>query len=227
MTEAEWLASCDPRKMLEFLRGKASERKLRLFACACCRRIWPLLNGTQDQRILDTVTSFADGLIGASEMVGQRRRATQGAVWCAAEGSAWEAALATSPAAAIAVGREPARRASMVAVQGGASPSARADARDAAYSQARLAELHAQCHLLRDIIGNPFRPVAVDSAWRTPLVSQMGQALYSDQFSDESGVLADALEEAGCTDPALLSHLRSPGPHVRGCWAVDLLLGKE
>jgi hypothetical protein len=40
-------------------------------------------------------------------------------------------------------------------------------------------------------------------------------------------VAADALEDAGCTDPELLGHLRGPGPQVRGCWAVDLVLGKE
>jgi hypothetical protein len=87
---------------------------------------------------------------------------------------------------------------------------------------------------LRDIAGNPFRPVSLDSAWRTPTVSSLAQAAYENR-SLPSGhldnarlmILADAVEEADCTDAAVLDHLRSPGPHVRGCWVVDLLTGRE
>jgi hypothetical protein len=99
---------------------------------------------------------------------------------------------------------------------------------------ARNAEGAAQAALLRDIAGNPFRLVTLSPAWKTPQVVALAQAAY-DQREIPSGtldpvrlaVLADALEEAGCTDPELLGHLRSPCPHVRGCWVVDLLLGKS
>jgi hypothetical protein len=88
--------------------------------------------------------------------------------------------------------------------------------------------------MLRDIFANPFRSVAINFTWLTPTVRNLATAAYEDR-SLPSGeldparlaVLADALEESGCNNADMLTHLRSPGPHVRGCWSVDLLLGKE
>jgi hypothetical protein len=90
--------------------------------------------------------------------------------------------------------------------------------------------------LLRDVAGNPFCPVSLDPAvltWNDSTVVRLGQAAYEERDMPAGtldqgrlAVLADALEEAGCSDSDILSHLRGPGPHVRGCWAVDLLLGK-
>jgi hypothetical protein len=99
---------------------------------------------------------------------------------------------------------------------------------------ARNAEGAAQAALLRDVLGNPFRPVTVSPACLTPQVVALAEAAY-DQREMPSGtldyarlaVLADALEDAGCDQADLLGHLRGPGPHVRGCWAVDLILGKQ
>jgi hypothetical protein len=85
----------------------------------------------------------------------------------------------------------------------------------------------AQCALLRCIFGNPFRPAAVDSAWLTPGVVELARAIYDDRAFERMPILADALEEAGCTNADILTHCRLPGPHVRGCWVVDLVLGKE
>jgi hypothetical protein len=88
--------------------------------------------------------------------------------------------------------------------------------------------------LFREVAGNPFRPVAVDPAWRAPSVGTLAQTTYEERELPSGhldlarlAVLADALEEAGCTDEAILTHLRSPGPHVRGCWVLDRLLAKE
>ena len=83
------------------------------------------------------------------------------------------------------------------------------------------------CHLLREILGNPFRPVALDPAWRTAAVTQLAGAIYEERAFDRLPILAAALEDAGCTSPDILNHCRQPGPHVRGCWLVDLVLGKE
>jgi hypothetical protein len=83
------------------------------------------------------------------------------------------------------------------------------------------------CDLLRDIAGNPFRPVRFDPAWRSVLAVGLATGIYDTHDFDRLPILADALEDAGCSDADLLAHLRSPGPHVRGCWAVDLVLGKE
>src|SRR5262249_3489199 len=91
------------------------------------------------------------------------------------------------------------------------------------------AECAAQTTLLRDIIGNPFRPVAINPAWLTwngGTVPKVAQAIYDERAFDRMPVLADALEDAGCSDAAVLNHCRQPGVHVRGCWVVDLLLGK-
>jgi hypothetical protein len=84
------------------------------------------------------------------------------------------------------------------------------------------------------MFGNPFRPVTVSPTWQTPEVISLAQAAYDERVlpagtlnATRLAVLADALEDAGCTNPDILNHLRGPGPHVRGCWALDLLLGKS
>jgi hypothetical protein len=99
--------------------------------------------------------------------------------------------------------------------------------------KAKTGEAKAQAALLRDIPGNPFRSVPLSPAWQTPQVVALAQAAYEQRGLPAGtldvarlAVLADALEEAGCDQADLLDHLRGPGPHVRGCWAVDLLLGK-
>ena len=83
-----------------------------------------------------------------------------------------------------------------------------------------------QSSLLRDIFGNPFRPVTFDPAWRTDAAVGIAQAAYDSREFGNLPVLADALQDAGCDHPDVLAHLRGPGPHVRGCWVVDLVLGK-
>ena len=101
------------------------------------------------------------------------------------------------------------------------------------WKEARLAK-KARANLLREIVGVPSRFVAVDPKWLTPDVFTVAVAAYTDRTLPSGhldpvsiAVLSDALEEAGCTDAALLDHLRGPGPHVRGCWALDLILGKS
>ena len=81
--------------------------------------------------------------------------------------------------------------------------------------------------VLRDIFGNPFRPVIINSAWLTPKVTTLAQSIYDNRAFERMPELADALQEAGCDNQDILSHCRGPGPHVKGCWVVDLLLGKE
>ena len=87
---------------------------------------------------------------------------------------------------------------------------------------------------MHDIRGNPFRPVILNSSWRTPIVLTLGQQLYEERELPSGhldnarlAVLADALEDAGCTEASILEHCRRGGEHVRGCWVVDLVLGKN
>jgi hypothetical protein len=92
-------------------------------------------------------------------------------------------------------------------------------------------EEKAQSDLLRDNFGPlPFRPVGIDPtilAWNCSTIPRLAQAIYGESAFDRLPVLADALEDAGCHDAGILSHCRQSGEHVRGCWVVDLLLGKE
>jgi hypothetical protein len=81
--------------------------------------------------------------------------------------------------------------------------------------------------LIRELFGNPFHPVTMSAAWQTSNVTALGQSIYDDRAFDRLPILADALEDAGCDNSAMLNHCRQPGEHVRGCWVVDLVLGKS
>jgi hypothetical protein len=96
-----------------------------------------------------------------------------------------------------------------------------------AYRAAFQAEQDAQATLLRDIFGNPFRPVKFPKRWRTEAAVGLALRMYDDRDFRAMPILADALEEAGCDVAELLAHCREPGVHVRGCWVVDLVLGKS
>jgi len=234
VTEAEWLECPYARLMLDFRRGKISPRKLGLYACACCRRIWHLLTDERSRMAVEVAERFADGRAEKAEWYAADEAATEAAddaasspstatsaVCCAvidfAGPDAWEAAHETGAHAAFAVEKS---------VKGKAR-------KETAYDT----ELAAQAGLLRDILGNPFRPVAVDPAWLTwngGTIPKLAQAIYEERRlpdgtldADRLAVLADALEEAGCTAADILSHCRQPGEHVRGCWVLDLILGKS
>jgi hypothetical protein len=88
-------------------------------------------------------------------------------------------------------------------------------------------EFAAQVELLRDVVGNPFTPVAFDPAWRTDTAVSLARQMYDAREFSAMPILADALQDAGCENEDVLTHCRGPGPHVRGCWVVDGVLGKE
>jgi hypothetical protein len=88
-------------------------------------------------------------------------------------------------------------------------------------------ERKARSVLVREIFGNPLRPAVLDSIWLTSTVSALARAIYTDRAFDRMPILADTLEDAGCTDAGILEHCRGGGEHVRGCWVVDLLLAKD
>ncbi|WP_246523617.1 hypothetical protein [Gemmata palustris] len=90
-------------------------------------------------------------------------------------------------------------------------------------SQARALESQS----LRCIFGNPFRPAVANPAWFTSTVLALATGIYEDRAFDRLPILADALQDAGCENADILNHCRSDGPHVRGCWVIDLLLGKS
>jgi hypothetical protein len=227
MTEAEWLACTDPQRMLEFLRSKASERKLRLFACACCRRIWHLLSDERSRQAVEVTERVADGLASPIELE-------------AAQADARNAIPGRNPSR----GASPGTRAWRVAVvnHSGAGaawytvsfPACACHVASLTASVAGMRGLsweqeprHWQCGLALDIFGNPFRPMVLDESWLTAIVTSITSLIYEERAFDRLPILADALEDAGCTNEDLLTHCRQHGEHVRGCWVLDLLLGKS
>jgi hypothetical protein len=217
MTEAEWLGSDDPTPMLDFLRGRASDRKLILFGCACARRVWLLLGGGPDMGLVERFESYADGQTGREDLAAALAlpRYLTGAA------PAHELALA-DPASAV-----------RWAVQTLAAVVYRHNAERLGGRRATLAgraELRAQCQVLRDVVGPlPFHTAAIEPRWLTwnhGTVPAVARHIYEERAFHDMPILADALEDAGCTDADLLTHCRTGGEHVRGCWAVDLVLGK-
>jgi hypothetical protein len=220
MTESEWLACTDPEPMLEHLRGKASERKLRLFAVACCYEVWYLLRDKRSKKAATASERYADGLIVVPRMAVVREAARRAvAEWVSAE--------------AVAVGRRfPEEVAHAVTLQDADQAAVQTADLAARVSEAEAREIgcegrkQSQAMLLREIFGNPFRPVGVAPAWLMHAVVGMARTIYAERAFNRLPILSDALEEAGCTDAGVLDHLRSAGPHVRGCWALDLVLAK-
>jgi hypothetical protein len=225
VTEAEWLACAQGAGMLEsarlsgFLQDHASDRKLRLFAVACCRRLWPLLDEVAREAVR-AAERFADGLAREEELRCWQAAAQEPRTQVAMTGS-WAAGLRAASGTAK-CGRYCIGTARTVAEQAIlASP----------HDWERVAEEAAQADLLRDLFGPlPFRAVALSPdvlAWNNHTIPTMAQAIYWDRAFERMPILGDAFEDAGCTDQEVLSHLRGPGFHIRGCWLLDLMLGRE
>ncbi len=246
MTEQEWLACTDPAPMLEFLRGKASDRKLRLFAVACCRRILHLFADKNiSQATIEFAERFADGQATKNELhgnawgkPGQAYPVVQRKAWDAAEGSAdYAAGMIANAVLGLDAEKYKAWRSAWDSawLQQGYDLSEAKDIADAKMpaewvasgKSASSEERKCQSFVFRDIFADPFRLVTVEPSWVTTNVVQLAQAIYDDRAFDRLPILADALQEAGCDNADILDHCRKPATHVRGCWVVDLVLGKQ
>jgi hypothetical protein len=225
MTEAEWLACADPQAMLAHLEGNASERTLRLLCSACFRRAWQFLETDALRQAVDTLERFADGE--TDEATFQAARSTTHPLMNYRDEMFSRQVRANVLWVAYAV-----NAAMWVLPEYGCRKSLGMLAEAAGLN--RDVERAAHAELIREVFGNPFHLAAVSPTQRTPTVLQIAQAAYEnptlpDGRLDASrlAVLADALEDAGCDNHTILDHCRGPGPHVRGCWVIDLLLGKE
>ncbi len=215
MTEQQWLTSTCLSEMQSFLWGKISDRKLRLFGCACVRRVWHLLEEPA-RRLVEAGECLADATVTKKDLAAvkkavRRLRMTTAlqAACNTLKGRAWDAASDAAWMARSAEVLQP--------------PWPTANHTDAGIIY------QYQCGLLRDMVGNPFRAVMVDPAWlawNDGAVAKIGQVIYDSRCFEQMPILADALEEAGCTDADMLAHCRNPGEHARGCWIVDLVLGR-
>lgn len=246
MTEAQWLAADDPEPLLTAVQaaGKASERKLRLWACDCVRSAWEHLGNDVSKSAVEVAERYADGAASADELQAVQGPAAEHADYLrrfldwysvhwrggtfngeglgdaeTEEHVAWAAAAVAEPVVeALRVAR---------AVQEGKRYAAES------LVTAPL-EPPRQALLLRDIF--TLRGPAVDPAWLTwndGTVRRLAQMAYQERLlpsghldATRLAVLADALEEAGCQDAEVMAHLRGAGPHVRGCWVVDLLTAR-
>jgi hypothetical protein len=238
MTEAEWLACTDPTQMLEFLQGRASDRKLRLFACARCRRIWRSLRKKRSRRAIEVAEQYAEGIADVGKLEAAHAAAYD--AYMDADGDSIEE-FATGIAADVAVpdageaagaATKAADVTAHVAVYGmdplAPPPS---DANEAAYRALQSTEQTILCCLLRCIFGNPLHPspplAHAILGWNDGTVRRIAEGIYAERAFARLPVLAGALLDAGCDNEELLAHCRSEGPHVKGCWAVDLILGRQ
>jgi hypothetical protein len=205
VTEAEWLACTDLAPMVDFLRATAKgNRKFVLFEAGCCRRFWEQMTDPRSRRAVEVAERYADG------------RTTNKEVADAARG-AEEAAFGTVDWRGTPEGIMAKACAWQALKNTGETPFVTSWG------------LPGDCEILRDLFGNPFRPVALAPtwlAWNGGALVKLAQAIYDERRFGDLPVLADALEEAGCMDADILGHCRSGGEHVRGCWVVDLVLGE-
>jgi len=208
MTEAEWLACDDPTPMLEFLRGKVGDRKLRLFAVAVCRRGRSILRSKVTRSALDALEAYADGLIDRRTMEQRRAVWYQRFDYPFPISGTWNSALAQAT------------------ITGAKVWASEAAANAVAASGMPQKERVQQARFLKEITGNPFRPIAIDPQWLTSDVLALARGIYEDRAFDRMPILGDALQDAGCENADILDHCRDPnGVHVRGCWVVDCVLG--
>jgi hypothetical protein len=243
VTEKEWAASTNPDAMLKFLKDRhVSERKFRLFTVAVCRFIWPLLSEESSRNAVEVAERYADALASKKELAKAR---------LAARAVSWNAAAARAHRVSWDGPGRVAWWTVCEKIQSAASQAARTSSW---YSSCRRSEMgsHAsslvgtlrgepvwQANLLRDIIGNPFHPLPVLAhslrTWNDGVILRLANALYEERAlpagtldGERFAILADALEEGGCTDADVLGHCRQPGHiHVRGCWLVDWLTGRS
>jgi hypothetical protein len=208
MTEDTWLRSTSLKAMLAIIKGKVSDRKLQLFACACGRRNSHKMQNYYDQHVLDVAERYADGL-------------------------ASKDALATAFDRGDECPTDDLDAAEFIAHDSFEYACFEADcaARDAQHGGTTQEQVRSLlCTLLRDIVGNPFRPCAIDRSWgiqNARTVMKTARFIYERRAFDRLPKLADALEKADCVNAEVLQHCRDQGPHVRGCWLVDLLLGRS
>jgi hypothetical protein len=264
VTESQWFAGTNPHEMLAYLKeqqphglssvlswfglqkSKLDVRKLRLFAFACCRRIWPLLDDERSRQAVEIGEQYLDGAVDkkayrqaaeaahAASLEAARPRVMVGGWMAAAQQRAAEAvALALKsddPADDAATCAKDAVRAWASHVPSNkpidSMQRPRLASAPVSPEAAWIAEGTRQCELLRDLIGNPFRPPSLDASWRTPQAVALAKKIAQDHAFADMPQLADTLEQAGCKHPEVLQHCRDPKEHARGCWVLDFILAK-
>jgi len=218
MTEAQWLTCEDPELMLTFLKDKASNRKLQLFVCAWCRKAHDYLGEGPGRQVLDAAERFADGLVSSEDLECAFRSASEEVR------NRWM--LARGPVGDDSVDAERRYRASFVAAFAAGTGCG---ALENHFRPELLNWLSSsdKADLIRELFRTSNHPATLDPSWLTSTVTALAWQMYESRDFGAMPILADALQDAGCDSADVLGHCRGPGPHVRGCWVVDLVLGKE
>ncbi len=213
MTEEQWLSCADPLQLLGWVQLK-SRRKARLLACAACRQAWCEIRDERCRDELRAAEQFADGGISHATLEAASWEAER--AYEDSQKSARSEVLALYSAISLTVGD---------VVASDIEAIFRATADLALFGKNATA---AQANLIREIVGNPFRPCSFDVGWFTTDVRLLAEWAYAANAFERMPILADALQDAGCDCDDILKHLRDPNAtHVRGCWALDRILGKE
>jgi hypothetical protein len=213
MTEAEWLACGNVYELLKHLGASASARKTRLLGCACVRRAWEWGLNEPVPEAVHVTEAFADGLATKEDL--SRVVAEIGLLWRNDD--------------------EPFRpypRTCFLTEVLAAPDNDRAWVEDLDAFAIDLEvfddpEWLKSVEYVHEIFGNPFRPITFSPSWRTDTALSLARTMYDSRDFSAMPILADALQDAGCESDAILNHCRGPGPHVRGCWVVDRVLGKK
>jgi hypothetical protein len=219
LTEEEWREGTCPARLecrLRLPSRRFSARRWALLACACARRLWPLLKDEAARKALEVAERYAEGQARWREL-----RALARAI--KVEKVAGRAYVPNEQAALVAI------KLTVEAVRSGEASELSAARRACATAEPGQGALLAQCDLIRDLF-EPYRPVTLERAWRrwnNGAVVGLASVIHAERRYDEVAVLGDALEEAGCTEGPLLAHCRSERRHTLGCWAVDTIIGKE
>ncbi len=226
MTESEWSTATSFRPLLSHLieqdgvtRTRAGRRRLTLFGCACLRRLLAVVPVAPFRDAIEFAEAHADAPQ-TDEALQNRAKEFQKAM------RAPEVFAAVPEGMFIPIDTRTwfllraKKLAENIRIIAETTASSAADiVRDAPPGEPAL---------LRDIFGNPFRPAAIDPSWLTSTVLALARGIYEDRAFDQLPILADALQDAGCDCDDILNHFRDPNAtHVRGCWALDLILGKS
>jgi hypothetical protein len=203
--------------MLQAVQSRGSERKLRLVLAAAARLVWDHLPAWEMWEAVEACERRAEGLAGQDALDRLRHRFYEGYM------------LRDSPPERRQWAEDPALRGVLALVFATTYPDStlRALATNDHWQAGAEPRGEQVCGIIRDVFGNPFRPVPFPPTWRTDTAVSLAWGMYESRDFSAMPILADALQDAGCGDEQILEHCRGPGPHVRGCWVIDLVLGKE
>jgi hypothetical protein len=232
--KAAWFESNSPAPLLAHLKAKATDRKLLLFAAACCRQAWHFVSDARLPRLLATVEKAAD-----KPLTPRARSSAQERCFTVADSDLddmqqclgyelWHALKQPDERGVSSIGEWAAAAYGYDARGPESSSAAVRRGTDRKFQRGKAAERARQVPLVHELFGDPFSRAKLDPAWRTDTAVSIARTAYEKREFGALPILADALQDAGCNHDCLLTHLRDTvAPHYRGCWALDWVLGKE